>query len=38
MSNCYAYTGLAGLPEEEYLRRLVPYPGMMVMTEVVARP
>jgi hypothetical protein len=30
-----AYTGLAGLPEEEYLRRLVPYPGMTVMTEVV---
>jgi hypothetical protein len=32
-----AYTGLAGLPEEEYLRRLVPYPGMTMMTEVVER-
>lgn len=30
-----AYTGPAGLPEEEYLRRLVPYPGMTILTEVV---
>ena len=30
-----AYTGLAGLPEEEYIRRLVPYPGMQILTEVV---
>lgn len=30
-----AYTGLAGLPEEEYLRRLVPYPGMKIAVEVV---
>ncbi|HYO53199.1 hypothetical protein [Archangium sp.] len=30
-----AYTGLTGLPEEEYLRRLVPYPGMKILTEVV---
>ncbi|MBZ4419722.1 hypothetical protein [Myxococcus sp. RHSTA-1-4] len=30
-----AYTGLAGLPEEEYLRRLVPYPGMKILVEVV---
>lgn len=30
-----AYTGLAGLPEEEYLQRLVPYPGMKIAVEVV---
>jgi hypothetical protein len=29
-----AYAGLAGLPEEEYLRRLVPYPGMQILTEI----
>jgi hypothetical protein len=32
-----AYTGLAGLPEEDYLQRLVPYPGMQILTEVVER-
>ncbi|MDY7226226.1 hypothetical protein [Hyalangium rubrum] len=30
-----AYTGLAGLPEEEYLKRLVPYPGSKLITEAV---
>jgi hypothetical protein len=29
-----AYAGLAGLPEEEYLQRLVPYPGMQMLTEI----
>lgn len=29
-----AYTGLAGLPEEEYLKRLLPYPGSRLIPEV----
>ncbi|MFY1830927.1 hypothetical protein ACN47A_33765 [Myxococcus fulvus] len=30
-----AYTGLAGLPEEEYVKRLIPYPGMKLVMETV---
>ncbi|NVJ21169.1 hypothetical protein HUW62_08065 [Myxococcus sp. AM011] len=30
-----AYTGLAGLPEEEYMKRLIPYPGMKLVVETV---
>jgi|GEM_PF-683803 len=30
-----AYTGLAGLPEEEYVKRLNPYPGMKLVFETV---
>ncbi|WP_144369960.1 hypothetical protein [Myxococcus stipitatus] len=30
-----AYTGPAGLPEEEYVRRLIPYPGMKLVMETV---
>lgn len=33
-----AYTGPAGLPEEEYLQRLTPYLGMKMFTEVVESP
>jgi hypothetical protein len=33
-----AYTGRAGLPEEEYFRRLHPYLGMQLFTEVVESP
>lgn len=30
-----AYTGLAGLPEKEYMKRLIPYPGMELVVETV---